>query len=189
MTRIALTLAAALFASSAQGWTLVSENSAINYVSIKNGEVAEANLLPGLTGSVDDSGQAEIIVDLASVQTYIEQRDERMREHLFRVSEFPTARIAAQIDMAPLEALAPGDSAQAEFEVTVAANGAESAYPVKAQVSRLSEDRVAVMSYEPVIIDAEDLNYQGGIEKLREIAGLDSIQLAVPVGFTLVFQR
>lgn len=189
MIRIASILAATLFATSAHGWTLIPEGSAINYVSIKNGETAESNRLPGLTGSVDDSGKAEITIDLASVQTHIEQRDERMREYLFRVSEYPTARVTAQIDMAPLEALTPGASIPTEFEVIVEANGTESGYPVKAQVSRMGEDIVTVQAHDLVIMDAGDLNYQEGVEKLRELAGLDSIQLAVPVSFTLVFER
>ncbi|MHA3916210.1 hypothetical protein [Halovulum sp. GXIMD14793] len=46
------------------GWTLDGDASSISYVSMKNAETAEANLLPGLSGTVDDDGKARIEIDL-----------------------------------------------------------------------------------------------------------------------------
>lgn len=190
MVRIALmALGTALFASSAYGWTLDSESSAISYATIKNADTAEANVITGLTGGVDDNGNAQIEIDLATVETHIDTRNDRMREHVFQIAQYPVATLDAQLDMASLIALTPGQTRVAEFEVTVAANGTRVAYPVKASVTRVGEDKVTVAAYEPVLLSADDFGWETGIEKLREIAGLDSIQLVVPTGFTLVFSR
>ena len=178
-----------LSASLAFGWTLDGDASAISYVSIKNADTAEANLLPGLSGSVADDGTAMIEIALSSVETYIDIRNERMREHLFQVEANPTASLTAQLDMAGFQNQAVGATQDVEFPVTVSANGEEATYDVMAAVTRVSEDQIAVSSRQPVIMYADELGYADGIAKLQEIAGLDSIQLTVPVSFTLIFGR
>lgn len=178
-----------LSTSIAFGWTLDGDASAISYVSIKNADTAEANLLPGLSGSVGEDGAATIEIALSSVETYIDIRNERMREHLFKVDTNPTASLSAQLDMAQFEEQGMGATMDVEFPVTISANGQETSYDVMAAVTRVGEDRIAVSSRQPVIMYADDLGYAEGIAKLQEIAGLDSIQLTVPVSFTLIFDR
>ncbi|MFQ6547235.1 YceI family protein [Aestuariibius sp. 2305UL40-4] len=189
MKVLSLSCAALFAATTASAWTLDGEASAIGYVSIKNADTAEPNLLPGLSGSVDEDGTAEIQIDLATVETYIDIRNERMQEHLFRVAEHPVATLTAELDMADYETMAAGETKQTEFAVTVATNGEERTYDALATVTRVGEDRVAVASRQPVIVYADELGYADGLVTLQEIAGLDSIQLAVPVNFTLVFDR
>jgi len=189
MLRPVLALTAILAAPAAFAWTLDGDASAISYVSMKNADTAEPNLLPGLRGTVADDGTATIEIDLKSVETYVDIRNERMQEHLFQVAQFPVATLQAKLDMASFAKLGEGETTMAEFDVTVAANGTDMDYPVSAMITRVSGDRVAVASMEPVIMYADELGYADGINKLREIAGLDSIQLAVPVSFSLVFDR
>lgn len=186
---IAALAVAALVALPAGAWTLEDETSAISYVTIKNGEVAEPNLLSGLRGSVAEDGAANVEVLLSSVETYIDIRNERMREILFKVADFPVATITAQLDMAALADLAPGESRETGFALTVAANGQESSYDAMALVTRAGENRVIVSSVQPIIVYADELGYSEGVAQLQEIAGLDSIQPAVPVSFTLSFAR
>lgn len=190
MTRTSLAaLIAASLAVPAAAWTLDGSASSLSYVSIKNADTAEANLLPGLSGGVDADGQAEIEIALSSVETYVDIRNERMQEHLFNVAEHPVATVSAALDMAAMQEIEPGGTVSHDFPLTVSANGTSAEYNAKALVSRLGEDRVQVTAREPVIVYAEDLGYGAGLETLREIAGLDSIQPAVPVTFTLVFTR
>lgn len=174
---------------SAADWTLENESSAVSYVSIKNAATAEANLLPDLAGGIDGNGAATVEITLDAVETYVDIRNERMREILFNVAEFPLARVTADLDLATLEDLDVGATTDHEFDLTVAANGAEASYPATAWVTRVGEDRVQVASKEPVIVYADDLGYLNGLDSLREIAGLDSIQSTVPVTFNLVFTR
>lgn len=187
--RNSLALIAILAAVPAGAWTLDSNASTISYVSIKNADTAEPNLLPQLSGGVGEDGTARIEIDLASVETYIDIRNERMKEHLFKVADYPVAALEAALDMAALEKLKSGATAESEFDVTVSANGEVVDYPVLATVTRVGDDRVMVVSREPVILYADEFGWDTGLNALREIAGLDSIQLAVPVNFTLVFDR
>jgi hypothetical protein len=57
------------------------------------------------------------------------------------------------------------------------------------RVTRIAEDRVLATSVEPVIVDAGTLELTEKLAQLQEIAGLPSITPAVPVTFTIAFQR
>ena len=185
MIQLTLTIGLAiLLASPATAWTLDGDSSAISYVTTKNTDTAEPNLLTGLSGSVSDDGQAAVEVSLSSVETFIDIRNERMRDILFRVADFPVATVTAALDMEALEALDPNMTTETEFEVSIAANGEETSYDAMAFVTRVGEDRVLVNSKEPIIVYVEDFGYSDGVSQLREIAGLDSIEPAVPVNST-----
>lgn len=190
MKPLSIALAGLMLAAPlAQAWTLDGDASAISYVSIKNASTAEANLLPGLSGSVADDGTASIEIALSSVETYVDIRNERLQEHLFDVATYPVATLSAELDMDALAAQAEGSTVDMEFPVTVTANGQEVNYDVLAAVTRVGADRVAVSSRQPVILYADEFGYEVGLAKLQEIAGLDSIQITVPVTFTLLFDR
>ena len=57
----------------------------------------------------------------------------------------------------------------------------------KIVVTRFAEGSVLVNTLEPIIVNAKAAGLAGGVEKLREIAGLTSISDAVPVSFVLTF--
>jgi len=190
MIRITAACLVALgLAAPAGAWTLEPETSSISYVTIKNGDTAEANMLTRLGGGVAEDGRAEVEISLSSVETFIDIRNERMREILFRVADFPVATVTAALDMDDLAGLAPGGSMLATFEITLAANGSEAGYDATALVTRAGENRVIVSSMAPVIVYIDELGYDDGVERLREIAGLDSIEPTVPVNFNLAFAR
>jgi hypothetical protein len=121
------------------------------------------------------------------VETFIDIRNERMRDILF--AALPEATVSATIDLAALDGMRPGERRVQELDVTVAANGEEADYLTDVAITRLSNDAVTVSTARPLIADVRDLGYDGGIEQLREIAGLDSISPAVPVSFDLMFTR
>lgn len=175
--------------ATAESWTLSGAESALGFVTIKNGETAEAHSFSDLTGSVSADGAAEVTIPLTSVETLIDIRNERMREMLFNVAATPDAVITAQIDMDALADLSPGSRVMQELDVTLATNGTEASYFTDVVITRVGENAVAVSTAKPMIADARDLGYDGGVEALREVAGLDSISPAVPVSFDLMFTR
>ncbi|GAL17837.1 hypothetical protein JCM19235_6390 [Vibrio maritimus] len=54
---------------------------------------------------------------------------------------------------------------------------------------KMSEDKVVIVSTDPMIIQAADFGLDVGIEKLREVAGLPSIAMSVPLTFVLVYNQ
>ncbi len=187
--RFILAACAALAASPALAWTLDSSTSAISYVTMKNGDTAEANLFTAMSGEVSEDGLASLEIYLASVETFIEIRNERVRDVLFQVSDHPMAKILAGIDLAALDTLEAGETTETAFEVSVVTHGMTATYDANAYVTRASENRVVVSSKLPLIVHASDFGYTEGIARLQELAGLDSIQDVVPVTFNLTFER
>jgi len=170
-------------------WALDSEASRLNYATIKAGDVVEMNAFETLTGSVSADGSATVEIDLASVSTGIDIRDERMRDIFFVVADNPTATVTAEFDPAAFEGLAIGRSTQVPLNGTLSIKGVEAPVEGQVKVTRTGPDSVLAESAQPILVNATDLELTEGIATLQQIAGLDSISPTVPVSFTLTFAR
>ena len=170
-------------------WALDPAGSRLAYVSIKAGEIAEANRFDKLTGTVAADGTASLDIDLASVNTGVDIRNERMREIFFQVAENPKASVTAKLDPAAFAGLAVGQSLTRPLKATVALKGMEQALETEVLVTRVSADRVTVVPTAPVIITTDMFGLTDELGELRALAQLPSITPAVPVTFTLAFTR
>lgn len=170
-------------------WTLDGAASELSYVTIKAGEIAEINSFESLTGAVGADGGASVTIDLASVSTGVDIRDERMRDIFFVVADNPSATVTAQIDPAAFETLAVGESMETMLDGTLALKGIEAPFQAAVTVTRAGPDRVLAVSDAPVIVEAGTFNLNDGLAQLQELAGLPSITPVVPVTFSLIFTR
>ncbi len=168
-------------------WKLESTKSTINFVSIKNDLVGEVHSFSSLRGYIDADGKAQLTINLNSVETLIEVRNERMRELLFETVEFPTATISAQVDPALLAAAAEGVVTTTELPITLSLHGQEKALTVAVVIVGEGDGGIRVYSPRPVLINAGDFGLAAGVEALQKIAGLDAISAAVPVTLQLLF--
>ena len=170
-------------------WRLDGEASNLAFVSIKAGETAEAHRFTALSGTVDEAGQAEILIDLDSVATGIEIRDERMREHLFETETYPQARIAATVDLAALAEMSPGDRIVLPLEAVLELHG--TTFPIETEVivTDIGGGRVLVESTAPILLHVGDFGLGEGLGVLQDLAGLPSITPVSPVSFSLLFTR
>ncbi|MBA4046446.1 MAG: YceI family protein [Erythrobacter sp.] len=170
-------------------WTLDAAGSRLSYVSIKAGEVAEANRFDTLSGSVAADGTATLDINLASVNTGVDIRNERMRDIFFQVADNPKATVTAKLDPAAFAGLAVGQSLTRPLKATVAIKGATSDVDTEVLVTRVSDNRVTVVPTAPVIISTDMFGLTDELGELRALAQLPSITPAVPVTFTLAFTR
>lgn len=170
-------------------WTLDPAASRFTYVSVKAGEVAETNRFERLSGSVAPDGTASLDIDLASVDTGVGARNERMREIFFDVAANPTARVTARLDPAGFADLAIGQSLTRAFTATVEIKGVTGDVETETLVTRVAEDRVIVVPSAPVIISTDMFGLTDELGELRALAELPSITPAVPVTFSLSFRR
>ena len=182
-------LVAVSFAGAAQAhWSLDNEASKLSFITVKAEHVAEVHSFDRLTGVIGDEGNVEITIELASVNTMIAIRNERMQEMLFETNFFPEASIKGQVDFEALTALQAGASVarQIYFELSLHGQSVELAADV--QITR-TVDGVVVSTLKPIVVMADAFALSAGVEKLREVAGLPSISRAVPVSFTVVFKQ
>mgnify|MGYP001827146951 CR=1 FL=1 len=181
----------AMAATAADGspWTLDNARSQLSFVSVKAGDFAEVHTFERLSGAVGADGGVEVVIDLASVNTLIPIRDERMREVLFETLRFPTASLVGRVEMDSLQALGPGEVTRLDMEGQLLIKDHSLVVTLDLLAARLADDAVLVSSLKPVIVDAAGVGLVDGVEQLREIAGLPSISKAVPVSFVLVFRK
>ena len=175
------------FASAWADWELDSTASAINFISIKNASVGEVNSFSTLTGSMDAAGEVQITINLNSVQTLVEIRNERMRELLFETVTFPAAEVTALIDPAMLVTAVDGDVISASVPITLALHGQEKIMTVAVVAVGEGDGNLRVFTPRPVIINASDFGLEKGVAALQNVAGLQSISLAIPVTLDLQF--
>ncbi len=170
-------------------WTLDNDSSQVSFVSVKAGDAGEVHRFTEISGELSSGGKASVTIQLASVDTLIPLRDERMRELLFQTGIFPTASLSTDIDMDALNAIEPGDSMDMAANLTLDLHGQQLSLAAEMIVARLGDHRLMVSSRKPVIVNAASVDLVNGIEALREIANLPSISKAVPVSFVLTFDE
>lgn len=179
-----------LFAAPAWAdWALNNDQSQLSFISIKKGDIAEVHRFDQLEGSVDNKGNVKLVIELASVDTAIPIRDQRMREMLFDTKVFPRATLTAKVDANKVSKLAVGDMMVNTMEGQLSMHGQSSPVTAELVVARLGSDTLLISSRKPVVLQAGDFDLLEGVEKLREVAGLDSISKAVPVNFVLTFDQ
>src|SRR6195256_307830 len=97
--------AGCLGSAHAQEWLLNAGASRFQMQTVKANSIFEVHQFTGLDGSITDSGDATVKIDLTSVASGVDVRDVRMRFLLFETYKFPTADVTAKLNMASLQAL------------------------------------------------------------------------------------
>ncbi|MHC8399627.1 YceI family protein [Pseudomonas sp. MDT1-17] len=184
---LAFLLLAGAALSAHADWYLDGESSRLSFISTKNTNISEVQRFLVLHGKVDPKGLAQVEVELDSVNSGIPLRDERMRKDLFDIQTFPEALITAQIDLRPINDLAPGAQLELRLPLTVNLHGKQHQYNAELLATRLDDRRFQVVTLEPLIINAADFDLAPGLENLRKVAGLSAISLSVPVSAVLIF--
>ncbi len=183
-TALAVTILAANTAT-AESWTLDTDQSVIGFGSIKNDDTGEAHTFQRLSGQVTADGAATVEVDLTSVQTNIDIRNERMQEHVFGAAT--TATLIANIDMEAVGALGAGDSLVTEIDGDLAFLGQDIPVFLDVFVMRTADDQVLVTTNSMLFVSTDEAGIDAGIDVLQELAGLPSITRTFPVTFRLMF--
>lgn len=184
---VAFLLLAGSAASANANWYLDGESSRLSFISTKNANISEVQRFLVLHGKVDPKGLAQVQVELESVNSGVPLRDERMRKELFEIQTFAEALITTQIDLRPINDLAPGAQLELRLPLTVDLHGKQHTYNAELLATRLDDRRFQVVTLEPLVINAEDFDLAPGLERLRKLADVSAISLSVPVGAVLIF--
>ena len=175
-------------AQAAAQWTLSADDSSLSFISVKAEHIAEVHSFARLSGEIDSGGEAVVSIDLTSVQTGIDIRNERMQSMLFNTDMYPRAQVSADVDAAALSSMAVGESAVLEVPLAINLHGEVLTLPAPLRVSHV-QGGLRVDTLAPIIVKADAFALVDGIESLREIAGLPSISRSVPVSFSLLFSQ
>jgi polyisoprenoid-binding protein YceI len=170
-------------------WQLDVKNSQLNFISVKKGAIAEHHYFASIKGDINEQAQLNISVDLASVNTNIAIRDERMKTFLFETDKYSSAQFYAQLDKSLLKALQVGERQVVNVSGTIDFHGVKQALAIEVSVVKLTADKILVNTNKPFFIKADAFGLVAGINKLKSLASLPSINYVVPVTFSVIFTR
>ena len=190
--KVFLTCVLALLAMSSTAfadWVLVKEESAITFTSTKKEKIVEVHSFMEFAGQVLQDGRAAVDINLTSAETNIDIRNDRLDTLLFQVSKFAGAKVKGTVNIDKVTKLMVGESFSETIDLSLYLHGINKEVEAKVEVTKLTADKVKVTSLSPVIISAGDYGLAEGVEALRKVANLSSINLSVPVNFDLVFEK
>tara|TARA_R110000824_G_scaffold7892_4_gene35838 strand:- start:65912 stop:66502 length:591 start_codon:yes stop_codon:yes gene_type:complete len=168
-------------------WQLDNTESSLHYVTSKASAVSEVNSFSGLSGQISEQGRATLQIGLGSVDTAIEIRNQRVRDMLFEVGQYPSASIVIDVNMTELAALPVGSSLTAPYNYNLSLHGISRDLSANLRLTKITANRIEIQPAQPLIISADTFGMTEGVEALREIAGLPSINHNVVVDFSLVY--
>ncbi|WLQ12832.1 YceI family protein [Hahella aquimaris] len=168
-------------------WQLNNEESKLSFISIKATDVAEVHHFGQLSGSISDAGEAVLEIDLNSVATNIDIRNERMKKELFQTGQFPKATYSVKLDPELLKKATPGASIVTSLDGSLELHDVKKEVKAEVVINRVSDKQVVVSTLQPLVINAADFALKDGVMKLKDIAKLPSISISVPVTFNLTF--
>lgn len=181
-----LSLAALLLCSHAAlaDWQLDQSASSLSFLSTKNNLVTETHHFTAFTGTLAEDGSLNINIELNSVETNIPIRNERMREHMFKL--FPNATLTAQVPKTVMD-LDVGESLALEIKGQLELNTKSQILSIPLQVTRLANEQLLATTTQPILLNTVQFGLTDGVKKLQELAGLASIDQTVPVTFNVIF--
>ncbi|AOE50795.1 YceI family protein [Kangiella sediminilitoris] len=171
------------------GWVVNPEWSEINFISIKNDTVGESHQFRSFDGNLSESGKLELTIDLNSVDTQIDIRDQRMKKHLFKTEQYPTATVTADIAPEFLEGLEGTSPVKYPLQATLSLGESSVTVETEVTVQPANDHMIRVTNSKPLLLSAKSLGLVEGINKLQEIAGLQSIDHVVPVTFDISLSK
>lgn len=170
-------------------WSLDDQNSSVNFVSIKNSTITEVNHFNQLSGTVADDGKVNVSIDLTSVDTNIEVRDQRLRDMLFHVEKYPEAKLSTSLDISQVSGLKAGESKVIPIDLSLSLHNKTQNIPTKVTVVGLADGSLQVTTTEPVIVNTSQFDLVDGVKALQDIAKLNAIAFGVPVTAQFVFNQ
>ena len=186
----ALCLAAS---STYAAWRVDSAQSTLSFVTAKAGApgiggIEEVQAFKQVGGSVGNDGKLQFNVDLASVETNIPLRNDRLKELLFKVADFPQAVFTGAVDVHRFDALRVGASADVELTGQLTIAGQSKPLSANLRVVKLASNALLVGTRTPIVVNLKDYGLQDGVEALRSVMNLSVLASSAPVSFSVVLR-
>jgi polyisoprenoid-binding protein YceI len=184
-------IAASASLAASAGWVVQTPASSVQFVTTKAGLAgvggsSEIQKFSQFAGSLSNTGRLDFNVTLASVQTGIEIRDERLKTMLFKITDTPQATFSADIKPSFIDALAVGQSSDLNVDGRFTLGGQTKPMTAALRVTRLSATQLQVVTREPLIVNANDHGMKTGVEALRDIVGLNFLASVAPISLHLI---
>ncbi|WP_163833641.1 YceI family protein [Spartinivicinus ruber] len=170
-------------------WLVQSENSKVNFITEKiftnDKSVKETQLISGVAGEVDNQKQAEIKIDLATIDTKIPVRNDRIKKWVLDITNYRYATVKADLSAINEQKIAVGDSKQMAVDGSLTIREATLPIQLFVKVTKNSATHYSVVSYKDTSININQYGGEDGIQKMTQVMGLKSINPVVSVKWEL----
>ena len=167
-----------------------NSRSYLDFSSVKNASIIEVHKFKDLSGGITQDGLVKINISLSSVATGIEIRDQRLKDYLFETKKYPNAVFTTQVNLKKvLSEIKENKVYQKKLDGYLTLKGHKVFLKLNIKIKSLSSKTVQIMSLKPIVLNIVDFKMTEGIEKLQEMAQLDSIGFNVPINFKAVFKK
>jgi polyisoprenoid-binding protein YceI len=176
--------------SASRAWGIDTQASSLTFVTTKAGAagvggITETARFKRYEGGMDAGGKISLSIDLASVDSGIEIRDERLRTMLWNVKATPIANFTAQLPAAALQTLGTsGQTVEVEGQLSMA--GQTKPVAASLSVTQLGQGKLLVSTRAPIVVNANDFGLKDGVEALRAAVGLNFLASSAPVQVSLL---
>jgi polyisoprenoid-binding protein YceI len=175
-----------IFVGAQAKYTLDGDHSAVHFSTIKKQYIVEPAVFKKVSGSISNSGNVEVQIDLNSIETRIPIRNERINKLFFDSVKFPNATVKAKIDMAMLKGIR--DFKKMDLPATLNFYGKSKAIKLKVLIAKVGKNKFVATSMAPTIVNAKDFGVpDNNITKLAATVGGFNISNKVGVSFVLSF--
>ena len=120
--------------------------------------MAEVHTFDRLSGSISTNGAVNIEIELASVNTLVPIRNERMQSMLFETKLFPTATITGNVDIAAFAGMSPGGNEKVSLKFDLALRNQSKTYTTEVMVTRINSG-LMVSTIKPIVVTADSFDY------------------------------
>ncbi|MFQ3251199.1 MAG: polyisoprenoid-binding protein YceI [Glaciecola sp.] len=172
--------------SSHAALTLDKSKSSINFISTKNQHISEQHSFDNFSGQISDNGELVITIDIASLNTNIPIRNERMQKMLFDMANFSTAKFTAMIP-SDLSELSAGEMKRTTVSGDMMIAGKTATVSFEIILTGLNNGSINATTVRSTILNASDFDLDEGIAALQKVAMLQSISKTVPLSFSATF--
>ena len=182
---IAIFVGVLLFNQSHADWRLLPASASFTIGTTKNKTITEIHRFSKLEGFVQSDGTAVVTVNLLSVDTGIEIRDQRMQAMLF--STTANAVYKTKLDIEIFRKMGIGQSKEFRLDGVLELGGRQMPLPLTTRITRQESGNYQVTTISANEIDVGMFGFSDGIEQLRAVANLKVISPIVTFEFTLEF--
>lgn len=170
-----------------------SDSNQISFLSIKvtqqKNSITEQSAFTDSKAMLDKDGNFTLTIDLNSVKTNIEIRDQRLKDWVFETAQFGTATVRGKVDADAVNKLAVGEVLKLDQALELDIHGQTVNLQAELNVQRVADDKIMVSTLTPVVLDTKAMKMEKGVMQLVEVMALSSIVEQVPVSFAGEFMR
>ncbi len=170
-------------------WTLDNDRSKFYFTFTKNTHLATTATFERLKGSISEKGNASLYIDLASLESGIVKRDNRLRDLFFKVVDFPMAEVSVRLSKRIKKKIIEGETAPVQVSAKVALNGKQVRMRPELSVFEHKNGDIEVSSVQPILLNASAFGYDEQVQTLVDLAGVNNISKTVMINFRLYYHQ